>query len=59
MRRDDARDQVERDQPLGAGAVFVLGAIDREGDAHAAEDHLGLFARACMVSAGWRASHWA
>jgi hypothetical protein len=40
---NDARDQVERDQALGAGAVLVLGAVDREGDADAAEDHLGLF----------------
>jgi len=41
---DDARDQVEGDQPLGAGAVFVFGAVDREGDADAAEDHLGFMA---------------
>jgi hypothetical protein len=27
---------------FGAGAVFVLVAIDGEGDAHAAENHLGL-----------------
>ena len=44
VRRDHARDQVERDQPLGAGAVLVLGAVDGEGDADAAEDHLGLLA---------------
>ena len=42
--RDDARNQVERDQPLGAGAVLVLRAVDREGDAHAAEDHLRFLA---------------
>ena len=42
--RDDAGDQVERDQPLGAGAVLVLGAVHREGDADAAEDHLRFFA---------------
>ena len=42
--RDDARDEVERNQPLGAGAVLVLGAVDGEGDADAAEDHLGLVA---------------
>ena len=41
---DDPRHDVGRDQALGAGAVFVLGAVDREGDTHAAEDHLGLFA---------------
>ena len=40
---DDARDHVERDQPFGAGAVFILGAVDGEGDADAAEHHLGLF----------------
>ena len=44
VRRDHARDQVERDQALGAGAVLVLRAVDGEGDADAAEDHLGLFA---------------
>ena len=43
-RRDDARDQVERDQALGARAIGVLRAIDREGDADAAEDHLGFLA---------------
>jgi hypothetical protein len=40
-RRDDAGNQVERDQALGARTVLVLGAIDREGDPHAAKDHLG------------------
>jgi hypothetical protein len=44
-------------QALGARAVFVLGAIHREGDAHAAEDHLGLFAPRLHHVAGWRASH--
>jgi hypothetical protein len=44
VRRDHARDQVEGNQPLGALAVLVLGAVDGEGDADAAEDHLGLFA---------------
>ena len=44
VRRNDARDQVKGDQALGAGAVFVLGAVDREGDTHAAEDHLRLLA---------------
>src|SRR6218665_809469 len=38
--RDDAGDQVERDQAFAARAVLVLGAIDGEGDAHAPEDHL-------------------
>jgi hypothetical protein len=42
--RDHARDQVERDQALGAGAVLVLGAVDGEGDADAAEDHLRFLA---------------
>ncbi len=41
---DDARNQVEGDQPLGAGAVLVFGAVDGEGDADAAEDHLRLVA---------------
>ena len=41
---DDARDQVEGDQPLGARPVLVLCAVDGEGDADAAEDHLGFFA---------------
>ena len=44
VRGDDARDQVERNQPLGAGAVLVLGAVDGKGDAHAAEDHFRLCA---------------
>jgi hypothetical protein len=35
---DDARDDVEGDQALGAGIV----AIDGEGDADAAEDQVGL-----------------
>jgi hypothetical protein len=41
---NDARDEVERNEPLGAGAVLVLGAVHREGDADAAEDHFRLFA---------------
>ena len=44
LARNDAGDEVKGDEALGAGAVFVLGAVDREGDAHAAEDHLGFFA---------------
>ena len=44
VRRDDARNEVERDQALGAGAVLVLGAVDGEGDADAPEDQLGLLA---------------
>ncbi len=44
--RDDARDEVERDQPLGAAvrAAVVLGAVDRERDADAAKDDLGFLA---------------
>ena len=38
--RDDARQDVEGDQPLGR----LLRAIDGEGDADAAEQQLGLFA---------------
>jgi hypothetical protein len=34
----------KRDQALGARAAFVLVAVDRKGDAHAAEDHLRLAA---------------
>jgi hypothetical protein len=41
---DDARDHVERNQPLGAGAVLVLGAVDGERDADSAEHQLGLVA---------------
>ncbi|MNT40131.1 hypothetical protein D3C72_1764250 [compost metagenome] len=41
VRRDDARDQVKRNQPLVACTALVLGAIDGKGDAHAPEDHLG------------------
>ena len=40
--RDDARNQVEGNQPLGSGAVLVLRAVHGEGDADAAKDHLGL-----------------
>jgi hypothetical protein len=42
--RDDARNQVERNQPLIAGAVFVLGAVNGEGNADTAKNQLGLFA---------------
>ena len=38
--RHDARDDIERDQPL----LRVGLAVDREGDADAAEDQLGLAA---------------
>jgi hypothetical protein len=41
---DDAGDDVEGDQALGAGTVLVLGAVDREGDADPAEDHFRLVA---------------
>ena len=41
-RRDDARDDIERDQPFRPVAVFVLLAVDRERDADAAEDEVGL-----------------
>ena len=44
VRGNHARDQIEGDQPLGAGAVFVLGAVDGESDADTAEDHFRLFA---------------
>ena len=44
LARNDAGDEVKGDQALGAGAVFILGAVDREGDAHAAEDHFRFFA---------------
>ena len=39
-RRDDARHDVERDQPLGAAVL----AVDGEGDADAVEGALGLVA---------------
>jgi len=39
--RDDAGDQVERNQPFVACAALVLGAVHGKGDAHAPEDHLG------------------
>ena len=39
VRRNDARHDVERDQPLGAGVL----AVDRERDADAMERALGLF----------------
>ncbi len=45
--RDDARDEVERDQALGALVghvrVFVPGAVHGKRDADAAKDHFGLF----------------
>ena len=41
--RNDARNQVKRDQALGAGAVLVFFAVDGEGNAHSAEDHLRFF----------------
>ena len=47
VRRDHARDEVERDQPLGAAVLaagVVLRAVDGEGDADATEDDLGLVA---------------
>jgi len=44
VRRDDARNQVKRDQALGARAVLVFFAINGEGDAHVAKDDLRLFA---------------
>jgi len=48
VRRDDARDQVERDQAFVARVLrvrfFVLGAVHGEGDAHPAKDHLGFLA---------------
>ncbi|OIQ74478.1 hypothetical protein GALL_438700 [mine drainage metagenome] len=40
MHRNDARNQVEGNQPLGAGLV----AVHREGDAHAPEDEFRLVA---------------
>ena len=42
--RDDAGNQIERNQAFIAGAVFVLGAVDREGNADAAKNQLGLLA---------------
>ncbi len=46
--RDDARDQVERNQPLGAAVaaagVVVLRAVDGESDADAAKDDFGFLA---------------
>jgi hypothetical protein len=40
--RNDAGNQVKRDQALCACSVFVFGTVHRKRDAHAAEDHLGL-----------------
>jgi len=48
FRRDDARDDVERDQPLGASRL----AVDGEGDADAPEHEVGLGA---LVGHGLRA----
>ena len=47
--RNDARNQIEGDQPLGARAILVLGAIDGKGDADTAKDHLGLFTALAIV----------
>ena len=44
MRRDDARDQVERDQALGTVTIFVLVTIDGEGDPDPAKDDFSFFA---------------
>ena len=52
VRRDDARDQVKRDQPFRARAILVLLAIDSKGDAHAAKNHLGFLAPARHHVAG-------
>ncbi|MNW04714.1 hypothetical protein D3C71_2008450 [compost metagenome] len=41
MGRNDARNQVKRNQPLIARAALVLCAVNGEGNAHAPEDHLG------------------
>ena len=46
MGRNDAGNQVEGDQTLGTCAAFVLVAIDRKGDAHAAEHNF------CLGTAG-------
>ena len=45
--RDDARDDVEGDQPFGVAAF----AVDREGDADAAEQQLGLMPLAVQLLA--------
>ncbi|KAF1032689.1 MAG: hypothetical protein GAK34_03600 [Delftia tsuruhatensis] len=42
MGRDDARNQVKGNEALGAGATFILVAVDGERDAYAPEDDLGL-----------------
>ena len=52
-RRDDARDDVERDQPLGRRLL----AVDREGDAGAAEERLGLLRLRSRSAISWGLSH--
>ena len=56
VRRDDAGNQVERNQALGApvssASVFVLGAINRKGDADAPENHFGFFTPCLHGSVG-------
>ena len=52
VRRNDARNQIEGNQALGARAVFVLGAVDRKRNAHAAENHFG-FCSARLHRALW------
>ena len=42
--RNDAGNQVKRNQPLGARAVFVLFSVHRKGNSHAAKDHFCFFA---------------
>ena len=44
MRRDDARDQVKRNQAFVPGTVFVFGTINRKRDADAPKDQFGFFA---------------
>ena len=48
--RDDARDEVEREDPLGAGAV----AVDVERDAHVQERALGRLLPAQQLAVGQR-----
>ncbi len=47
--REDARDHVERNGPLGAAVRLVLVAVDRRGNAHPAEDQ-GPHRPACCPS---------
>jgi hypothetical protein len=47
---EDARDNVERDQPLGVAAL----GVDREGDAGAAENDLRLVALQLQMLIGGR-----